>query len=347
MAEDEGGGGKGLSGTINLPGIGPAKKKVVFAIAGAGGAWVLWRYWQSSQAAATAADQTDANGDGFPDAGVLPPVAGAVKPDNNYGSSDGSSAGTTDSFGFTGTTNSQWTQYAAAQLSASDVWSYTQILTALGQYLANKPLDSTAQQIVQAAIGVAGQPPEGTHVVVPGGDVPITVAPGHLRAWDTTTATQIGFQWDPVAGASHYRIYRAGLGDEPVGDSQDTKFWARGLQGNKSYTFQVAAVSAGGKVGPKSAPYTAKTKAVSLAKPGGVRVSSVTKSTAKISWNPVTGADEYKIYINNVAHGSSDHSPYTVQGLKPNTSYKVTVRADTSTQGPGPESSPITFRTKK
>jgi hypothetical protein len=177
--------------------------------------------------------------------------------------------------------------------------------------------------------------------------VPVTVAPGHLRSWDVTTDTQIGMQWDPVAGASHYRIFRSDLGSEPVGDSQDTKFWARGLTPHKSYSFQVAAVSASGKVGPKSSAYKSTTKSVTLAKPGTPRVTAITRSGAHVSVTGVKGATGYLWYINGSERGHSDAPSQTLSGLKANTTYRIAVKADTATQAPGPLSGTATFKTKK
>lgn len=348
MAEEDGGRGGGLGGTVTLPGVGPVKKKIVIGVGGAAAAFVLWRYWQARQAG-DGAVPGDSDGDGFADGGTLPSVSGAVREDNGYGLPDGSGT-SSDSYGFSGTTNSQWTQYAATQLSAaSDKWSYGDVLEALGQYLNNRPLTSVQQQIVQAAIAAAGPPPEGTHPIIPGGDTALSVAPKNLRAWDTTTSTQIGFQWDAVPGATQYRIYRTDLGSEPVGHSFDTKFWAKGLRPNSSYSFQVEPLTASNKPGPKSATYTAKTKTVTLAKPSGVRVSSVSRSTVKVTWNRVAGADYYRIYINGANRGSADKgiTSYTVTGLKPNTAYKVSVAADTTNQTPGPQSGAVSFRTKK
>jgi len=72
----------------------------------------------------------------------------------------------------------------------------------------------------------------------------------------------------------------------------------------------------------------------------------VTKTTAVASCTAVAGATGYHWYINGVAHGHSDGPKYTVVSLKPNTSYKLSVAADTANQGPGPQSSQITFKTK-
>lgn len=358
MAEEEtertGGGGGGLGGTMTLPGVGPVKKKLVLGVGGVAAAFVLWRYWQARQAADTVVPG-DSDGDGYADAGTLPSVEGAVRPDNDYGLDDGQQGGSSDSYGFRGTTNSQWTQYAATQLSAaSDRWSYGDVLDALGQFLANRPLTTTQQQIVQAAIAAAGQPPEGNHPIIPGGDVPITVAPTGLRVTGSTQTT-VTLAWAAVAGASTYRIYRSGVA-QAVGTASGTTGSVGGLDPNTSYGFQVAAVTASGRVGPKSATVTGRTKAVTLAKPSGVRVSEVSKTTARVTWNRVAGADRYRVYVDYpdrsgglVESGSTDGTvtTYVLRGLKPNSAYKVAVAADTASQSTGPKSGPVSFRTKK
>jgi hypothetical protein len=330
---------------MTLPGIGPVKKKLVIGVGSAGAAFVLWRYWQAKQAGDSGAVAGDSDGDGYADAGTLPSVSGAVSPDNSYGLPDGTGT-STDSYGFTGTTNSQWTQYASTQLSAaSDKWSYGDVVSALGAFINNRPLTAAQQAIVQAAIGLAGNPPEGTHPIIPGGDVPITVAPTGLRV-TATTSTSVSLAWNAVAGAGYYRAYRSGASTN-VGATDGTSITVTGLTPNTSYSFQVAADTTSGSPGPRSSPVTGKTKAVTLAKPSGVKASSVTRTTAVASCSPVSGATGYNWYINGGAHGHSDAPRYTVSGLRANTAYKLSVAADTATQGPGPQSGQVSFRTKK
>jgi chitodextrinase len=341
--DDDQGGGKG---TLNLPKLGAVKKKPVLIIGGVAAAYVVWRYWQASQAGATDAGTTDADGDGYADEGTIPAVTGQG-PVTGYAPADDSGK-SSDSYGFNGTTNSQWSQYATTQLSgASDKWSFGDIVAALGAYLANKPLTATQQEIVQAAKAVAGEPPEGTHPIIPGGDVPITVAPTGLKVVSTTT-TSVTLSWNPVAGAGYYRAYRSGASNN-VGATDGTTITIDGLKPNTDYSFQVAADTTSGKPGPKSAAVHGKTKAVTLAKPGNIKISSVSKTTAKVSWSRVAGADYYRIYVNGTAHGSADGglTSYTITGLKPNTAYKVAVAADTTNQTPGPQSGAVSFRTKK
>jgi hypothetical protein len=338
----------GLTGTVDVPGVGGVDKRVLLGVGGVAVVFIGWKYYQSRSAAAYDPSQ-DAVDPGMEDPGTLPSVSGAVSPDNSYGLPDTSTSSGTDAYGFTGKTNAQWTQYATTQLSqASDTWSYGTIVTALGQFIANKPLTTTQQQIVQAAIAVAGYPPEGSHVIVPGGDTTITVAPKNLRAWDQVTTSQVGMQWDAVAGATHYRVYRTDLGSEPVGDSADTKFAAKGLNPNTTYHFAVAAVTGSNQVGPKSNTYTAKTKPVSLKAPTGVKVGSIATTAATVSWAKVPGATAYRVYVNGNLRGSADGglSSTRITGLSRKTRYSVTVRADTTNQEPGPASKPVSFTTK-
>jgi hypothetical protein len=337
-----------LKGTVDVPVVGGVDKRVLLAVGGVAVVFVGWKWYQASSGAAydPAAEPVDP---GMEDPGVLPAVSGAVSPDNSYGLPDGSSTGGSDSYGFTGTSNSQWTQYAALQLSqGSDAWSYAAIAAALGKFIANKALTSSEQEIVQAAIAVAGYPPEGSHVVIPGGDTKMTVAPTnlHVTATDTTSVT---LAWTKVDGAQSYRVYRSGAaGNVGATDGANSSIRIAGLQPNTEYSFTVAADSIGDLPGPKSSPVKATTKAVSLKAPGSVKVSSIAATAATVSWSKVSGATGYRVYLNGHQRGSADGSlsSYRVTGLNKKTRYSVTVRADTSNQQPGPPSHAVSFTTK-
>jgi len=336
-----------LQGTVDVPGVGGVDKRVLLGIGGIAAVFIGWKYYQSRSAASydPNAEPVDP---GMEDPGTLPSVDGAVSPTNSYGLPDTSSTGTTDSYGFTGTTNSQWTQYAANQLSqGSDNWSYADILAALGKFIANKALTTTEQTIVQAAIAVAGYPPEGSHTVIPGGNTKITVAPTGVKVVSTTETTVV-LAWNPVAGAQDYRAFRSGASSAVgVVDAGLTSMTVSGLQPNTTYSFQIAADSIGDVPGPKSSSVTAKTKAVTLKAPS-IKVSSIAATAATVSWSKISGATSYRIYVNGIAHGAADGglSSYRISGLHKSTKYKVTVRADTTNQEPGPESSAVSFTTK-
>lgn len=335
-----------IKGNVDVPVVGHVDKRVLLGVGAAGAVFVGWKYWQSRSAAAydPGADAVDP---GMEDPGALPSVSGAVRDDNGYGL-PGDNPNTSDSYGFKGTTNSQWTQYAAGQLSqGSDNWSYSTIATALGKFIANKALSTEEQNIVQAAIAVAGYPPEGSHVIVPGGDTKVTVAPTGLKV-TATTSSSVSLAWSPVAGAQSYRVYRSGSSSN-VGatDAPNTTFTVGGLEPGKEYSFQVAADSLGDVPGPKSTAIKGKTKAATLKAPTGLKATS-TKTSVSLHWTPVSGADSYRAYRYGVAQnvGSSRDASMTIPGLRANTSYKFKVAA---VAGPttGPGSSWVSIKTKK
>lgn len=329
-----------LEGTIDLPGVGPVKKPVVYGVGGLGIAFVLYMYYRNWTGVGID-ETTDATEDtGYEDTGVLPSVSGAVSPDNSYGLDDEDTSSGSGGI----TTNDAWTRYAVAQLQQSDTWSYSDITTALGNYLANKPLSTKAQEIVQAAIAVAGYPPVGSHTIISGGDTGITVAPTGLRLVEASTST-VKMSWNAVAGAAGYRLYRSGV-SQVVGVANGTTGEIGGLTTNQSYQIQVAAFSSSGEVGPKSNAVTVRTKAVVLTKPATPTVSGITKSSATAKVGKVPNATGYNWYLNGQNHGHSDSPTFTFQGLSPNRAYKVSVAADTATTQQSPRSNERSFRTK-
>lgn len=339
--------GLNLKGSVDVPVIGNVDKRVLLAVGGLGAVFVGYKWYQSRSAAAydPAAEAVDP---GMEDPGILPAVAGAVREDNGYGLDDGSNPNSTDSYGFKGTTNSQWTQYTTTQLVQSDRWSYTDVVTALGNFIANKALTSDQQAIVQAAIALAGYPPEGSHTIIPGGDTKITVAPTGLKVV-STTENSVTLTWTKVAGAQSYRMYRSGSSSN-VGatDGANNTITVGGLQPNTEYSFQVAADSMSDVPGPKSSAVKGKTKGVVLKAPTGVKVTNIKTTSATVSWSGVTGAQYYRVYLNGNLRGTADGSlrSYTVTGLPKKTKYSARVAADTTTGSPGPQSAGVTFTTK-
>lgn len=330
---------------MDVPVAGRMKKVYIYIPAGLAAAYVAWRWYQASQEGAEApagADGTYTSED-LSDYG-LSTTGGSTSVTGNTGSTstDGTTEGAID-------TNAEWTA-RAVELLGNAGYDGSAVYGALGEFLARRALDKTEAGIVRAALAAAGQPPQnGPYSVIEEaatgtGTLP---APTNLRAWDVTNSTQIGMQWDSVTGAVHYRIYRTDLGTEPIGDSFDTKFWAKGLTPNKQYSFYVRAIGSTGKEGGKSSVYTAKTKTIVLAKPTGLKSSSITRSTFRVSCNKVTGAQYYRWYMQGRPAGASDQPYRDFTGLRPNTTYTITVAADTVNQEPGPKSSPLRVKTKR
>lgn len=328
-----------MAGDLDVPKVGKVDKKIIIPIVVAGAAFVGWRYYQASQG--TGDDvAVDEEGD-FGDGSSIPSVIGAVRDDNAYGSGSSGDSGNTQSSN--PTTNAEWSNIVADKLSASDSWSYTDIVTALGNYLNARPLSTGQQQIVQAAIAVGGYPPVGSHTIIPGGNATITVAPSGLKA-SKVTADSVTLAFSAVPGAAGYRAYR-GAGTN-VGSSVTNTLTVSGLQPSTKYTFNVAAMTAAGTTGPHSSSITVSTSDLKLATPAKPRVSSVAKTSARVTTGAVKGATGYNWYINGIAHGHSDGPTYVVSGLKSRTTYRVKVAADIASQAGGKSSPETTFKTK-
>lgn len=326
-----------MADEITVPKLGKVKKKYV-VVAGVGiVGYVGYAWWKrGSQAPADLPAYTEADVQAD---GVTNTAGGAA------GGSANSGGGNTDS-STVPDTDQEWTQQAAAILGGSI--DQQQVYAALGAYITHQPLTAAQESIVRSAVGALGYPPGGAYPITTGtGSEPSALGQVSGLTVVKHSTTTVDLAWSKVTGAPGYRVYRVGLGEEPVGDSGDTKWQGRGLAPNTTYQFQVAARSSTGAPGPKSAVVSVKTDPVKLTAPKSVKVSSVTRTSAHGSCGTVAGATSYRWYVNGSAAGASDHPTYTVGGLHPNSSYSLTVAADTTNQTPGPKSGAVRFKTKK
>jgi hypothetical protein len=342
-----------LEGKITIPKIGSVPKRTVLLVGGAAAAFVGYRYYVARADVGSPADGELPSD--FADGGLPPGVIGAVSPDNSYGSGDQGDTGADN--GSVPTSNAAWANLAATQLSQSETWSYTAIVTALGAYLAGIPLSSTQQAIVRAAIAVAGYPPVGSHVVVPGGDTPLTVAPSGFKV-AATGPTTVTLSASPVAGAASYRAYRNGIA---AGSSSTPVITSGNLKAGASYAWSMRAVSSSGAEGPPTGSISVRQPAASGGpitgqpvggakpvphRPSAPKVSSVSSSSARLSTAKVTGATSYAWYVDGVPHGSSKTpTRHLVAGLKGKTTHRATVSAHVGSTA-SPQSSATTFKTK-
>lgn len=325
---------------VDVPKVGKMNKKILFPIIAVAAGFIGWKYYKSRTAVAAAAP-----GDpGYVDPGTLPPVAGAVLPGGNYGS--GTSTNNQPS-GDRPITNAQWTQLAVSQLTTGDGrWSASDILVALGNYLGGQPLSTTQQEIVRAARAAAGEPPEGYHVIVPGGNTPLKVAPTGVSATATPTAIKVSFA--PVPGAVTYNVYRSNTTNSgaPSGTGSNSPVDLVGLTPNTSYTVQVAGVTAAGAVGPKSTAIKVKTAGVTIGTPAKPTVTGITSSSATLTTNPVPYANSYHWWVSGRLVHVGDGPVWTATGMRSKTRYTATVAADTTTGSPSKQSPVASFTTK-
>lgn len=338
-------------GSIDVPKVGAVPKKVLIPIGLGAAAFIGWRYWKASQA--PAADATPSIQDG--DFGAIDTTV----PDtlNPYPSSFYGTTGTTttttgdrDGDGIIGpgefTNNGQWTDYVVSKLQQSDTWTYSDIVTALGNGLAGKPTTDTQQAILRAAIAVGGQPPTGALTIISGGNTALTVAPVAQRATSSQTTAAVYFS--PVAGAASYQVFRDGA-STAVATGAGSPVTVSGLVPNVQYSFQVAGVTSAGTVGPKSNTVKVRTTSYALARASTPSVSAVTATTAAVRTGTVANATEYLWF--NQGTGAlitmSVGPTATLSGLRPGTRYSVAVAAHVPGQNAGARSAAASFTTKK
>jgi hypothetical protein len=333
-----------LTGEVQLPVVGSVDKRILLGVGGVAAVFLGWRYWQARGSAAYDPD-AEAVDPGFEDGGLLPGVAGAVKPGGDYGLPGETPS--TDTYGFTGKSNGQWTQYASTQLSRSETWSYTEIVSALGAFIADRPLSDDQVQIVQAAISLAGYPPEGSHSIIPGGNTQVTIAPTGVKV--TPSAGQALVSWNAVAGASGYHVNRSDAGSAAPSSVTGTSMTMHNLTPGREYKVQVAALNSSGKPGPWSSQITFKTPAPTLKAPTGLKASKVERTQITVTYGAVAGAAGYIGFRSGVYVGAAQAAgtAMTFGGLKPNTYYTLSVAGRTGVgNNTGPKAT-IKVKTKK
>ena len=147
----------------------------------------------------------------------------------------------------------------------------------------------------------------------------------------TTKSTSIKLSWKAVEGADSYRVYVAKDGAWKVLKSgvTGTTFTVKDLTAGKSYKFAVKAFN--GKVAAKTF-----TTATLKTAPGVTKSIKASRgyTSVKLTWNKVTGADGYRVYIAQngkwvQVRKSGASNTFTKTGLKSGKSYKFAVKAYT------------------
>ena len=244
-------------GTVDVPKIGRVKKIYVWGALGAVAVFVGWRYYQAARTPAgdTAPPVTGDVGAPVDTSGVVgAPASGNVQ----YAGTVTDTTQQTEPRPGNFSNNAQWTSYAIDKL-VEQGRPAASVGSALGDYLAKRPVDQSEEAIIVAALAVAGAPPVGGPytIIHQVGTVDLK-APTGLKASSIAT-TSAWFTFNPVAGATQYYLYRSGV-TENVGGSRDTKIQATGLAKGKTYKFAVAGLTGTGKVGPKSSYVSITTK---------------------------------------------------------------------------------------
>lgn len=163
--------------------------------------------------------------------------------------------------------NAEWGELAVQRLIAIGL-DGPAVSSAIGEFLARKPLSTVEADLVQQAIRAAGLPPQGGPWTVLAEPIPPPVsaqpAPGpptNLR-YSGKTRTQLTVSWSPpvstdgVVVAKYYVEFyggKAGGGTFVVSSVETASLSAKSsntLQPDHPYGFRVRAIGANGKAGP-------------------------------------------------------------------------------------------------
>lgn len=145
-----------------------------------------------------------------------------------------------------------------------------------------------------------------------------------------STATTITLGWNKVSGAKSYEVYRYNSSSKSwtkLTTTSKTSYKVASLSTATSYKFKVRATN-GSTKGKYSSQLTAATKPDKVK---NLKISSVTKTSLKLSWSSVKRAAGYQVYAyNNSTHKwtkikTTTAKSYTVKNLTAGTycSYKV------------------------
>ena len=156
--------------------------------------------------------------------------------------------------------------------------------------------------------------------IVVGTKTTATPVPKNIKTvsgWDNITVS-----WDKVAGAEKYSI-KAPPESRWIDTNGNTSYTANGLEPNKTYTFYVEAYIKG--CWSEAGKVTAKT---GFQAPGNIHAINITDQSAKIVWDPVEGADRYRVYNGQgTSYVDVTSCSLKVASLTPDTTYTYYVVA--------------------
>ncbi len=158
--------------------------------------------------------------------------------------------------------------------------------------------------------------------------------PSAVTGLKATSASlnSIKLTWTALSGATKYRIYRSSSSGgtyAKIGETTSAAYTNLSLSSNTLYYYKVSAVNSSGE-GAKSAAVYARTR---TAAPSGVKATSVSSSSIKVTWTGVTGASKYGIYRSTSSAGTytkvaeATTGTYTNTGLSSNKLYYYKIYA--------------------
>lgn len=170
------------------------------------------------------------------------------------------------------------------------------------------------------------------------------------------TTSSITIKWNEVTGAEGYYVYYNNSEDfdsaTKTTSINNTEYTLTGLTSGDTWYFWVSAwESDNGEIAP-STVYSSVVSAAFIAPPTEINITSVSTSSATLSWTAVTGATGYEIYKNNTNNSATAELIKTqtgvsaeIKGLSSGTVYYFWVRSLNSTNDAGDFSEAFTCKT--
>jgi hypothetical protein len=189
---------------------------------------------------------------------------------------------------------------------------------------------ATHQFAVVALNGIGSSPPSSSIIVV--GVGPPQTAPTVTVSNVTSDSALVG--WSSVTGATSYQVY---LDTTKVAQTSGNSYQLSGLTQGVQYSVSVFPVNQYGQGNPGSASFTTST----LAAPSGL-VLGVGDKQLTLSWQPVSGATGYAIYLDGSQVATATAPFATLTGLTDGVQYTVQVAAYDGAGNQSPLSQPET-----
>jgi len=154
----------------------------------------------------------------------------------------------------------------------------------------------------------------------------------------THTENTITISWGSVSGATGYRIYAGTTAGELTlqgNITTKTIYVITGVTSNVTYYIEVSAANGAGESKRSSTLTVTTNQSVKPAAPSDLAAGIITDNSIAISWNSVSGATGYKVFVGTTTsgmtlHGNPVETGYTITELTANTTYYIAVSALTA-----------------
>ena len=149
------------------------------------------------------------------------------------------------------------------------------------------------------------------------------------------TSNSANVYWNPVAGASFYRVeYKLATASTwtVATTTTNNSYTLTGLLSATAYEIRVQTTCSSGIVSPYSATIAFTTLGASCAAPINLAASNIATNSAVISWTAISGATNYAIEFTPSTNPSAwsitvqTTTPFTLYGLQANTTYLMRIK---------------------